>query len=480
MKILYAASEIFPFASTGGLADVGASLPRSLVKHGVQAWRVMPMYRHVAEGPFALKDTGLRLDIPVGFRVYRAEIWMAEEPGPTTFFIRRDEFFDRSQLYGLPDRDYDDNLERFVFFQKAVVAMIDAMGLKPDIVHTSDWQAGLIPLFLKHGIQGMGRNGSEKTVFTIHNLAYQGIFSGSLYSLTNLPFFCLNIDTLEFYGNINCMKGGITTSRVVTTVSKTYAQEIQTDEFGYGLQGVLAHMGDRLIGIVHGADYSLWNPATDTCVAERFCRENMAGKRSCKEELTRTAGLKTAPETPLIGMVTKLVEQKGADILAEAMPSLMNLDVGFVLLAAGPDNQCARAREWAERWPGKFAVRFGFDNPLAHKIEAGSDIYLMPSRTEPCGLNQLYAMRYGTIPVVHATGGLEDTVDDVRQDGSSGTGFKFRAYTADGLLSAVVRALDCYRKKDAWMAIVLRAAGKDFSWDRAAEDYLALYRKILA
>ncbi|HPG01067.1 MAG TPA: glycogen synthase GlgA [Kiritimatiellia bacterium] len=480
MKIVFAASEMVPFASTGGLADVAAALPKAMMKRDAQVWRVMPLYRHVAEGPFLLKDTGLRLDIPVGFRMYKAEVWMTDDPPPATYFIRRDEFFDRSQLYSLPDRDYDDNFERFVFFQKAVVALIDALGWRPDVVHCSDWQTGLIPLFLRHGVHGMGRERREKVVFTIHNLAYQGIFPGSQYSLTNLPFPAFNVDCLEFYGNINCIKGGITGADVVTTVSKTYAQEIQTEEFGCGLQGVLTRMGDRLTGIVHGADYASWDPASDVFLVQGYNADDPAGKKACKEELIRMMNLKIGVETPLLGMVSRLVDQKGLDILADAMPALMKLDIGFVLLGAGQDKYHALCRQWAEQWPGKFAVSIGYDNPLAHKIEAGSDIYLMPSRFEPCGLNQLYSLRYGTLPVVHSTGGLEDTIEDIAADGTTGTGFKFKTYTSDALVGAVKRSLDMFGNKQAWDLVVRRAMKEDFSWERAADEYLLLYRRLLA
>lgn len=480
MNIVYIASEMVPFASTGGLAEIGSALPRALMRQGVQLWRVMPFYRQVAEGPFDLKDTGLRLEIPVGFRVYRAEIWMSEDPAPPTFFIRRDEFFDRTQLYSLPDRDYDDNFERFVFFQKAAVGLIDALSLHPDIVHASDWQAALMPLFLKHGVQGMGRNATEKTIFTIHNLAYQGIFPGSLYSLTNLPFSCFNMDTLEFYGNINCMKAGITTADAVTTVSRTYAQEIQTEREGLGLQGVLSRLGNRLIGIVHGADYAVWDPTNDQNIAARYSASDLAGKRKCKEDLISLMGLTVSADTPLIGMVSRLVDQKGLDILAEAMPSLMNQNVAFVLLGMGQEHYHELCEQWAEKWPGRFAVRLGYDTPLAHKIEAGSDIYMMPSRFEPCGLNQLYSLRYGTIPIVHATGGLEDTIEDIDADGTRGTGFKFKAYTSEGLLSGVMRALEMMRDQGKWKALMQRAMAQDFSWDRAAEEHLILFRRILS
>lgn len=480
MRILYAASEIMPFASTGGLADVSAGLPKALQERQVEIWRVMPMYRQVMEGGFPLKNLGFRLDIPVGFQVYRADVWVAESPPPTTYFIRRDEFFDRSHLYSLPERDYEDNFERFVLFQKAVVALVDTLNLRPDIVHSSDWQTGLIPLFLRHGIRGTGRQQTERTVFTIHNLAYQGLYPGAQYALTNLPFSCFNMDCAEFYGNINCIKAGITSAHLVTTVSRTYAQEIRTEEYGCGLHGVLAKMGDRLIGVIHGVDYSTWNPAMDPYLIKTYGAEDLDGKRACKEDLCRRMGLNLPIEQPLIGMVTRLVDQKGLDILAAAIPELMKREVGFVLLGAGQENYQKLSLAWSEQWPGRFAVRLGFDNPLAHQIEAGSDIYLMPSRFEPCGLNQLYSLRYGTLPVVHATGGLEDTITDIDESGSQGTGFKFRTYTPEGLLSAVDRALALYANREKWLELMIRAMRQDFSWDRAAEDYLDIYRRVLS
>lgn len=480
MRIVYAASEILPFASTGGLADVGSALPSALLKHGIQVSRVMPLYRQIAESGHSLKDTGIRLDIPVGFRVYKADVWTCDQPGPQTYFIRRDEFFDRSQLYSLPERDYDDNFERFVFFQKAIVALIDALGQRPDIVHCSDWQTGLVPLFLRHGINGMGRNLTEKIVFTIHNLAYQGIYPGSLYSLTNLPFFCFNMDYLEFFGNINCIKGGMTAADVVTTVSKTYTQEIRTEEFGCGLHGVLARLGDRLVGIPLGVDYSVWSPANDAYITHAGRTADLSGKKACKDELVKAAKLNISAGTAILGMVTRLVDQKGLDILADAMNALMALDVSVVILGAGQEKYQTLCRQWAEKWPGRFTAHVGYDTPLAHKIIAGSDLYLMPSRFEPCGLSQLYGFRYGTLPVVHATGGLDDTVEDIPADGSKGTGFKFKTYTSDGLLSAIHRAMELRKNQEVWSAIMQRAAQQDFSWDRVADEYVLLYRKLMS
>ena len=480
MKILYASSEILPFASTGGLAELGSALPKALSQRGIEFIRIMPLYRQVAEGGFDLKDTGIRLDITVGFRVHRAEIWVTQEPSPMTYFVRKDEFFDRSQLYSLPERDYEDNFERFVFFQKAVVALIDALNIKPDIVHCSDWQAGLIPLMLRHGIQGMGRNQTERTVFTIHNLAYQGIFPGAQYSMTNLPFFCFSVDVLEYYGNVNCMKAGITAAHAVTTVSKTYAQEIKTEEYGWGLQGVLTAIGNRLNGIAYGADYHLWDPTRDPFLIKPFSNNMLDGKAACKKDLSDIMGLDVEPGAPLIGMVSRLVNQKGLDILAEAMPKIMDRQVRFALLGVGQDNYQKLAKEWMARWPRKFSVYLDYNIALAHKIYGGSDICLVPSRCEPCGLNHLYALRYGSIPIVHASGGLEDTIEDIGPDGNSGTGFKFRSYNAESMLSGLSRALELYQQRDKWEGLMSRAMAQDFSWERSADEYLMLYHRVIS
>jgi len=480
MRIGYVSSEITPYASTGGLADVAGALPGVMARKGHDVWRAMPMYRRVLEGSFKLVDLGLKLTIPVGFHNRTAEVWSTEDKNPATYFIRRDEFFDRSQLYSLSNRDYDDNFERFVFFQKAVVAMIDALSLKPQIVHGNDWQAGLVPLFLEHGLHGVGRGRKEKTVFTIHNLAYQGIFSGNDFSMTNLPFSSFQLETMEFYGNINCMKNGITSSDVVTTVSKTYASEIQTEKSGCGLHGVLTKVHDKVVGIVNGIDDQVWNPAADPHLKAPYSAADLAGKKLCRKDLLDRMKLKVRPGTPVIGMISRLVDQKGFDILAEAMPELMKRDVAMVLLGTGQENYHELCKSWAATWPAKFSCTLAFDTELSHKIEAGADIFLMPSHFEPCGLNQMYSLRYGTVPVVHATGGLEDTVEDVGTSGAIGTGFKFKTYTAQSLVEAVDRALAMYRRPQVWQQIVVRAMQQDFSWNHAADEYLRLYASLIS
>ena len=481
MNIAFVSSEITPYASTGGLADVCSSLPIALIETGHKITQFMPMYRKVIEGSMPVEDTGIRLVIPVGFHNYQADIWKAKSSASTIYFVRRDEFFDRSELYNLPDRDYDDNFERFVFFQKAVVALIDHLGQPFDIVHSHDWQTGLMPLYLRYGLKGEGRPCREKTVFTIHNLAFQGIFNGDHYSYSNLPFSCFSVDVLEYYGNINCLKSGITSSDMVTTVSDTYAKEIQTEEWGCGLNGVLSNRNDRLRGIVNGIDPQLWNPAGDKHIAAAYDLNDLTGKMACKADLIRRMKLSIQPTDPLLGMITRLTAQKGIEIIDDSLPAIMKeTSAGLVLLGSGSESYTSLVMEWAKKWPGRVVVKTGFDVKLAHRIEAGADVYLMPSKFEPCGLNQLYSLRYGTLPIVHSVGGLDDTIIDAINEPSTGYGFKFRKYDGMSFTNTFIQAVNLYKKPDRWKELQRRAMQQDFSWTKSAERYSALYSELLS
>ena len=480
MKVVFVASEVSPYASTGGLADVAQALPVALTQRGIDTWRMMPFYRQVAESEPTAIDTGIRLKVPMGIRSLTAEIWATTDSEPVTYFIRRDEYFDRSCLYSMPHRDYEDNFERFLFFQKAVVLLIEHLKLQPDIVHCNDWQTGLLPAYLRYGVQGMGRRATEKSVFTIHNLAYQGLYDGPAFSLTNLPFSTFSVDGFEFYGQINCMKAGIIFSDRITTVSKSYADEIQTDEFGCGLNGVLSARRQVLDGIPNGVDYTTWNPETDPHIKRHFTHDNLRGKKQCRQDLAESMGLDLHPGMPLMGMVTRLTEQKGLDLLAEAMEQMMSMEMCFVLLGSGEERYHALCRDWAKRWPGQFSVTLAYDNQLAHRIESGADLFLMPSRFEPCGLNQLYSLRYGTLPIVHAVGGLKDTVSDLPADPEAGNGFVFDVYDTEHLLSAVHSALDTYKKRSFWLSTVKRVMQEDHSWNAAADSYIDIYQRCLS
>lgn len=482
LNVAFVSSEVVPYASTGGLGDVCGSLPAALSGLGVQVTQFMPMYRRVLEGGQPIEDTGLRLSIPVGFHRYQADIWRTKpNRHPVIYFIRRDEFFDRTELYNLPDREYDDNFERFIFFQKAVTALINHLGSPFDIVHAHDWQTGLMPLYLHYGLSGEGRSAREKVIFTIHNLSFQGIFDGDYYSYTNLPFSCFSMQMLEYYGNVNCLKGAINSADVVTTVSESYAREIQTEEWGCGLHGVLKDASRKLRGIVNGIDQSIWNPATDSMIAAKFDHRNLAGKKECKADLIRRLKMKIDPDAPLIGMITRLTPQKGIELVNEALPFILqDTNAGLVMLGSGSDEMEAMITEWAKQWPGRVAIRTGFDDKLAHRIEAGSDIYLMPSKFEPCGLTQLYSLRYGAVPIVHRVGGLADTIIDAVSDPERGYGFTFDEFTARELAKCVGTAIEIFVKQpDRWKELQRRGMTADFSWNSSAAKYLELYKSTL-
>lgn len=478
MKILMASSEIAPFASTGGLGEVMRSLPRALRRHGIDVVRIMPLHRCVWDTGHDLNDTGVRLRVPVGYRVHTAEVWRHDDEIPT-LFVRRDEYFDRREIYALPEREYTDNFERFVFFQKAVAALLDLPDHAVDLVHGHDWTCGLIPLYLRHGVYGLGRTGREGTVFTVHNLQYQGVYPGSEFGLTNLPFSCFSIEGVEFFGHINCMKAGLTSSDISTTVSPTYAREVRTPEHGLGLDGVIRSLGDRFVGILNGADTEIWNPVDDPRIAQNFSAENPAGKQACRAALLREVGLFDDVTVPVVGMVSRMVDEKGFDLLGEVIGHLVEIPSMLVLLGKGTAAHQEAASKWAAKWPKMVAVRIGYDEDLAHRIQAGSDLFLMPSRREPCGLSQLYALRYGTVPIVHRVGGLRDTIEDLSEDGSRGNGIAFDDYCADALLGALTRAVALWRQSDVWARIVRRIMSEDHGWSAPARRYIELYEQVL-
>ena len=335
MRILFVSSEIVPFASTGGLGDVSASLPVALAQLGIKVIRVMPLYQRIVDGAFPIKKTPIKCVVPMSSSDKEAEIWMLKENLVNTYFIGNAEYFDRSELYSNADGDYADNLQRFVFFQKAVVKMLDGLDEPIDLLHLNDWQTGLIPLYLKHGVDGLGREGRERTLFTIHNLAYQGLFPGEYFDETQLPQDCFSINQLEFYGQISSIKGGVLCSDLVTTVSKTYAEEIKTPELGCGLDQVMSSLGDRLSGIVNGVDYTIWNPEIDSYIPKNYSQKKLQGKQICKKDLLKRIGINPDTDRPLIGMVTRLSEQKGLNVLDETMSELMKLEVNLVLLGSG-------------------------------------------------------------------------------------------------------------------------------------------------
>ncbi|MFT5496520.1 MAG: starch synthase [Kiritimatiellia bacterium] len=478
LKVAFVTGEITGFASTGGLGDVAKALPEELKRSGVEAIRIMPLYRIVRQNVSEIKPSGRTLSIPMGKDVWHAEVWESTGKGVKTFFINKEECFDRDGLYTLENRPFDDNFERFLLFQKAVVALLDVLKFKADIVHCNDWHTGLIPLLLRYGIDGAGRKKNEKILFSIHNLAYQGLFPDHKFELTNLPGHTFTHHHLEYFGQLNCMKTGIADSDWVSTVSETYAREIQTPEFGVGLEPLLQFKANKLTGIVNGVDYNVWNPSKDPHIASAFKPSGLAGKEACKKAIVKEFKLKYDPTIPLIGMVSRMTDQKGFDVIATSMPKLMSRKVQLIILGSGESRHHEYATKWAEKWPDKVGVHIGFDNPQAHRIEAGADFFLMPSQFEPCGLNQMYSLKYGTIPIVNDTGGLSDTIIDLSLPG--GTGFKMIAYTAKALDLAIQRAMDLYAQPVNLNKVRKTGMKKDFSWKTTAQAYISLYEKLLA
>ncbi len=483
LKVLFAASEVAPFAKTGGLADVAGALPRALARLGLDVRVVMPKYRLVDEAWHRLRPTGLSLEVPISGRTETAEVLEGrldgpggKDPGVPVYLLRADRYYDRDGLYGVAGQDYADNAERFVFFSRAVVELARQGAFRPDLLHCHDWQTGLVPVYLESLYAGDPDVGGAASVFTIHNLGYQGLFWHYDMHLTGLGWELFTPEGIEFWGKISFLKGGLVFADMLTTVSPTYAKEIQAPEMGHGLDGVLRARADRLVGILNGIDYEEWNPSTDPHIAKTYAPRALAGKKACKADLQRTFGLPVEPRVPLFGVVTRLVEQKGCDLLAAILPALVERGAQLVLLGAGDPAYEDLFRNAAARWPAHVGARIAYDNALAHKIEAGADMFLMSSRYEPCGLSQMMSLKYGTVPIVRATGGLEDTVIEADPK-QGGNGFKFREYDAGALLAAVDRALALYRNARAWQALVRRGMAADYSWDAAARQYLEVYRR---
>lgn len=478
MKILMLSTEIFPLAKTGGLADVVGSLSTALARLGAQVTLVMPAYREALKGS-RFQKAGREIEVTVGNRRERGQILKTKIPGGlTAYLIRADRYFDRDGLYGTAHGDYPDNAERFTFFGKAALEL--ARRWAPvEIIHCHDWQASLVPVLKKLQSHLWPELHHAKTVLTIHNLAYQGNFPPAAWDLLNLDWHYFSPRYLEFYGNFSFLKGGILFADALTTVSKKYSTEIKTPEYGYGLDGVIRDREKNLYGILNGADYREWNPETDPHIKRNYGVRNLRGKASCKKELQEIFHLPVNGSVPLIGIVSRLVHQKGLDILVEALEELMHQDVQLVVLGTGEERYERPLAALADFYRTRLAIKIGYDNVLAHKIEAGADIFLMPSRYEPCGLNQIYSLKYGTIPIVRATGGLDDTVEDYQPLTGRGNGFKFSAYSGAMLLETVKQATAVYSHKKAWRHLIANAMACDFSWRKSATEYLALYRRLL-
>ncbi|HEV3165509.1 MAG TPA: glycogen synthase GlgA [Isosphaeraceae bacterium] len=484
MKVVVIASEAVPFAKTGGLADVAGALPPALERLGHHATLILPCYRRAWTTGQTFKATGLTLRIPVGSRIVEGHVHQAYLPGShvSVYLIDRPEYFERDQLYSQDGTDYPDNCERYVFFARAALETIRLLELRPDVLHCNDWQTSLIPIYVEEFYRKHPGFGSIGTLLTIHNLAYQGSFWHWDMPLTGLDWRLFNWQQLEFHGRLNFLKAGIVFADLLSTVSPTYAHEIQTPEFGCGLDGLLRSRRLDLHGIVNGIDTSNWNPATDPMLACRYDADSMtAGKTACKAQLQRRANLPELPDVPLFAQIGRLDPQKGWDLMADVADDLLRGDLQLVILGEGQPRYHALLDQLAEQHSGKLRAFLEFSNPLAHQIEAGADIFLMPSLYEPCGLNQLYSLAYGTVPVVRATGGLADTVVDATPqtlaDGSA-TGFAFHDPTPRALRQAIDRALALWPDRAAWTRLAQTGMRCDWSWERSARAYVKLYAEI--
>jgi starch synthase len=474
MKVLFVASEGLPYSKTGGLADVVAALPQALVEAGHTVSVLLPRYRNNKTLPPVIPS----LTIPVGDELRYPAIAEGAAVGAVRYFFVDDPaYFDRDQLYGIKGSDFPDNAERFAEFSRAAVEFAKQVWM-PDVIHCHDWQTSLVPVFLRSVYSHDPALRKLPLVLTIHNIGYPGIFPRSVLERTGLPANLFSQEALEYYGKVNFLKGGIIFSDAITTVSPKYAQEIQTPEYGFGLDGVIRQRADRLTGILNGADYKVWSPETDKLIVQNYAVHNLELKRVCKKDLLEVYKLPVANiDRPLIGIVSRFDEQKGFDLIAEIAGELLQENISLVVLGTGKPEYERLFQALAASFPAKAAARIAYDNTVAHKIEAGADMFLMPSRYEPCGLNQIYSLRYGTVPIVRATGGLDDTIVQFNPATGTGTGFKFEPYKSTALLACVREALKVFRNQKAWRKLQVNGMSKDFSWKASAAAYVAVYEE---
>ena len=475
MKVLYAASEAVPFCKTGGLADVAGSLPPALAAQGVETAVILPLYRRVKER-FADRLTFLCYDyVNLAWRHAYCGLFSLKKDGVTWYFLDNEQYFGRPELYGCADDG-----ERFGFFSRAVVKMLDHLDFWPDVIHCNDWQTALIPIYLKDDGVREERYRSVRTVLTIHNIEYQGRYDPyCLGGLFGLDRGWVDDGTLLLDGDLNLLKGAILTADAVNAVSPTYAQELKNPYFAHRMEGILTQCGYKLSGVLNGIDMKLYDPAADPRIAANYTAEDVSGKAADKAALQKALGLRPEPETPIIAMVSRLVTHKGLDLIREVMGDIMELPVQFVLLGSGDAAYEDFFRHAAERWPERMAIRLGYDEALSMAIYAGADLFLMPSRSEPCGLSQMIAMRYGTVPIVRETGGLKDTVQPYEAWRDAGTGFTFANYSSADMLHVLREAAYLYKDyPDAFARLRRRAMERDFSWNRSAGDYLKIYAAV--
>lgn len=486
-KVWYLASEVSPFAKTGGLGDVTGAFPKALKSNNQEIRVIMPKYKSINERKYVLREVIRLKDIPVTInkvtRTINVKSAFLPDSKVQIYFIEIPEYFGRSGLYTdtTTGKDFTDNAERFAFFCKGALETLKILSWRPDIIHCNDWPSALAPYYLHTVYKNDDFLKGIKTIFTIHNLSYQGIFKKNV--AQNLEIDAKEIEengAFEHYGNLNLLKGAINYSDQITTVSETYAREVSTNkDFGYGLEKILQKKSKSFTGILNGVDYSVWSPDTDKQIPFKYSEDDLEGKEQNKQALLNRVNLKYQTGIPVIGMISRIVEQKGFALLLEAMDQLMGLNLQFVILGTGDKKIEKQIFSLQKKYPGKISLNQAFDETLAHMIEAGSDLFLMPSAYEPCGMNQMYSLKYGTIPIVHKVGGLAETINEYNPVDKSGNGFVFEKYLAKELIRAVKRALKTYKKSEIWKELQISAMQEDFSWDRSAKAYLNLYMTML-
>ncbi len=480
MNILEVASEAVPFAKSGGLGDVLGALPEALSKAGHRVKLFLPYYKAVRQQNFPIKPLEISGEIVIAGKIYKYKVqgYKHNKLPLEYYFIENDNFFNRSELYrdNKTGEDYKDNDLRFVLFSKAVLETNNKLNWRPDVIHLHDWQTGLIPAYLKNEYQSNSLYKNTKTVLTIHNLAYQGTFKADHFKNLGLPdklFYATA--PFEFFGKINFLKGAISFADKITTVSPQYAKEIQSKEFGCGLDGVLKDKEKSIFGILNGVDYKVWSPSRDKKIPYDYYHANLSGKRMNKVELLNETGMPYREKVPLIGIISRLADQKGFDLIEETAEDLFNMNIQMILVGTGEEKYHKLFKTIEQKYPDKFKAFLTFDDVLAHKIEAASDMFLMPSQFEPCGLNQMYSLKYGTVPIVRKVGGLANTVIDFTENHEEGTGFVFEKYTTSALLGKIEEAVQAYQKRKLWIKIMKRGMKQDFSWKKSAEIYIKVF-----
>ena len=477
MHIAFVASEGVPFSKTGGLADVVGALPRALASLGHQVSVYLPRYKQtkLSEPVTVVRSVTVPFDDQYRFS---SVVSTSSQAGVRFYFVEYPQYFERDALYGTAAGDYPDNAERYALFCRTVLEASKILGV-PQIFHCHDWQAALVPVLLRTVYAEDPAFRSVGTVFTIHNMGYQGLFPPETLPLLMLPWDLFTISKMEFFGQVNFLKGALTYSDFITTVSKKYSQEIQSAEYGFGLEGVLHDRSATVAGILNGVDYEEWSPQTDKYAAAQFSPQDLSGKAKAKEDLLATFGMaKADPKLPVIGIVSRFAAQKGFDLIAQIADRLAREEMTLVILGSGDKSYEEMFARLSKLFPHKIAVKVAYDNAIAHKIEAGADMFLMPSRYEPCGLNQIYSLKYGTVPIVRATGGLDDTIEPWDPRTGKGTGFKFGDYNSESLLLTIKHALQAYRDQTSWQILMRNGMGKDFSWSASAREYGKVYERV--